>query len=338
MRILIAEDDAASRLILRRSIQKLGYECEEAENGDQAWELFLAMRPNLIISDWMMPGRDGVQLCEAVRSHPNDQYTYFIILTALADKAHTVQALEAGADDYLVKPLDRDELQARLIVARRVTELHGQLTEQKRELERLNTQLYEDGRRDPLTKIGNRLRMQEDLEGLSARALRYDHQFCLALCDVDFFKKYNDTCGHAAGDDTLKAVARTLARFARSGDMVYRFGGEEFLVVLPSTSLEGASVGMDRRRRAVEQLGIPHPGRVVAPTVVTMSVGVAAFDPKDPSPIEAALKRADQALYFAKTSGRNRVAVYREFDDIHEAAQAPDSLSPDRPSSPADSI
>ena len=114
MRILIAEDDAASRLILRRSIQKLGYECEEAENGDQAWELFLTMRPNLIISDWMMPGGDGVQLCEAVRSHPNDQYTYFIILTALADKAHTVQALEAGADDYLVKPLDPDELQARL--------------------------------------------------------------------------------------------------------------------------------------------------------------------------------------------------------------------------------
>ncbi len=338
MRILIAEDDGASRLILRRSIQKLGYECEEAENGDQAWELFLAMRPNLIISDWMMPGRDGVQLCEAVRSHPSDQYTYFIILTALADKAHTVQALEAGADDYLVKPLDRDELHARLIVARRVTELHSQLMEQKRELERLNQQLYEDGRRDPLTKIGNRLRMQEDLEGLAARAMRYGHQFCLALCDVDFFKKYNDTCGHQAGDDTLKAVARTLARFARSGDTVYRFGGEEFLVVLPSTSLEGASVGMDRRRRAVEQLAIPHPGRVGPPAVVTMSVGVATFDPKDPSPIEDALKRADQALYFAKTSGRNRVAVYREFDDIHEAAQAPDSFAPERPSSPTDTI
>jgi len=185
VRILIAEDDGASRLILKRSIQKLGYECEEAENGDQAWDLFVAMKPNVIISDWMMPGRDGVQLCQAVRAYPNDYYPYFMLLTALDDKAHTVQALEAGADDYLLKPLDRDDLQARLIVARRVTGLHGQLMEQKRELERLNAQLYEDGRRDPLTKIGNRLRMQEDLEGLAARASRYGHQFCLALCDVD---------------------------------------------------------------------------------------------------------------------------------------------------------
>ena len=337
MRILIAEDDGASRLILKRSIQKLGYECEEAENGDQAWDLFVAMKPNVIISDWMMPGRDGVQLCQAVRAYPNDYYPYFMLLTALDDKAHTVQALEAGADDYLLKPLDRDDLQARLIVARRVTGLHGQLMEQKRELERLNAQLYEDGRRDPLTKIGNRLRMQEDLEGLAARASRYGHQFCLALCDVDYFKKYNDSCGHAAGDETLKMVARTLAQFARSGDTAYRFGGEEFLVVLPSTTIEGASIGMDRRRRAVERLSIPHPSRG-EPSVVTMSVGVAVFDPELPQPVDTALKRADQALYFAKTSGRNRVAVYKEMDEIHEAGQAPESLPPDRPSSPVDSI
>ncbi|MFO0722323.1 MAG: diguanylate cyclase [Myxococcota bacterium] len=325
MRILIAEDDSASRLLLRRSVEKLGYQCDQAEDGNQAWELFQEIRPNIIISDWMMPGRDGIQLCKAVREFQAQHYTYFIILTALDDKRYTIQALEAGVDDYLVKPLDRDELQARLIAAKRVTSLHSQLIEQKRELERLNAELFEDGRRDPLTRIGNRLRMQEDLENLAARAARYGHTFTVALCDIDFFKKYNDTCGHGAGDETLKAVARTLARYSRSGDSAYRYGGEEFLVVLPEQGIDGALIALERRRRAVERLAIPHPGRDPHGPV-TISAGLAVFDASEPSPIEAVLKRADEALYLAKRNGRNRVATYPQV--VAAKASAPAEPTP----------
>lgn len=318
MRILIAEDDHATRLILRKAIEKLGYECVPAEDGEEAWELHQQVQPDVVISDWAMRGFDWAELCRRIRAYDEGRYTYVIVLTALDDKARAIQALEAGADDYLLKPFDREELEGRLLVARRVTSLQHQLLDQKRELERLNAQLFEDGRRDPLTRIGNRLRMQEDLEALAGRAVRYGHQFCLALCDIDHFKKYNDTCGHAAGDETLKAVARTLARYSRSGDMAYRYGGEEFLVVLPEQTLEGGIIAMERRRRAVERLSIPHPGKT-PPGPVTISAGLAVFDPKEASPIDTVVRRADRALYLAKESGRNRVATYRQVEELELA-------------------
>lgn len=337
MRVLIAESDAQSRLAIKRSVQKLGFECEEAESGEQAWDLFVAIKPHVVLADGTARGRDRGFLFPQVRAHHNENYPYYVVLTSAESRGDTDAILELGADDVLVKPIDPQELRARLTVASRVCALHARKLELERELERMKKEVYEDGRRDPLTKIGNRLRMHEDLEGLAARAARYGQQFCIALCDIDFFKKYNETCGHAAGDETLKMVARTLASFARSGDTAYRFGGEEFLVVLPSANIEGATIGMDRRRRAVERLAIPHPSRG-EPAVITMSVGIAMFDPNEPSPIDTALKRADSALFFAKSSGRNRVAVYREMEGQPEAASPVDSLPPDAPSPSADSI
>jgi diguanylate cyclase (GGDEF)-like protein len=218
--------------------------------------------------------------------------------------------MQAGADDYLRKPPDPDELQVRLTAAARITQLHRQLSRQNTELERLNHALFEQGRTDALTGVGNRLRMQEDLAKLWSRAARYAQPFCIALCDVDHFKLYNDSCGHQAGDRALHAVAHALATTSRGGDAVYRYGGEEFVTVLPLPGLESAVTAMNRLREAVEALAIPNPA-FHDERVVTISVGVAAFDAA--LTLDEVIKRADVALYVAKSRGRNRVVG---FDDV----------------------
>ena len=306
MKILIAEDDAVSRTILRRAVEKTGHECLATADGEEAWGLYKE-DPDLdvIISDWMMPGVDGLELCRRVRGDNRDGYTYFIFLTALGDREHLLQGLEAGADDYLSKPLDRDELGMRLTSALRVTELHRRLAVQNEELEQLNRMLFEQSRQDPLTSLGNRLRLREDLQVLQSRADRYGHSYAIVLCDVDFFKAYNDRYGHLAGDDVLKRVAATLSSGLRTGDTTYRFGGEEFLLVLPEQDTEAATAITERLRQAVEDLGIRHADGLPL-GVVTVSAGVAVS--AEAGDADGLLKAADRALYTAKESGRNRVS------------------------------
>jgi diguanylate cyclase (GGDEF)-like protein len=231
-----------------------------------------------------------------------------LFLTARSDLPDRVEGLDAGADDYLAKPLDREQLQVRLIAASRVNSLHRQLNEQKAELEKLNRELFAMSRRDPLTRLGNRLRLREDLETLGAQARRYGHRYCAMLCDVDFFKAYNDTHGHLAGDEVLTRVAEVISEHLRGGDMAYRYGGEEFLIILPEQSLESSASTADRLRRAVEDLRIPHEKN--APGVATISVGVAALSAGEPKSTDDLLREADEALYRAKESGRNRVVSY----------------------------
>jgi two-component system cell cycle response regulator len=308
LKILIAEDDTVSRTILKRAVEKFGHECLAAEDGEKAWELYReAPDVDAIISDWMMPGMDGLELCRKVRDEERGGYTYFIFLTALGDRAHLLMGLEAGADDYLSKPLDRDELQVRLISARRVTQLHRRLAYQNDELENLNRKLFEQSREDPLTRLGNRLRLREELDALLGGAERYGHSYSAVLCDVDYFKLYNDRYGHLAGDEVLQKVASTVIKELRSGDTAYRYGGEEVLIILPEQSLESAAAIADRLRRAVENLRIPHEAKN-PPGVVTISAGVAALPAGGAKSADDLLKEADEALYRAKQSGRNRVA------------------------------
>jgi len=307
MRVMVVEDSQVSRLILERSVAALGHEVIAADDGVRAWELFDSAAVDVVISDWMMPNLDGLELCRRIRE-ASGPYTYFIVLTALAEKRHMVTAMEAGADDFLVKPLDRLSLQASLIAAARVTALHRQLDEQRERLQRLNGLLHDDARRDPLTLVGNRLRLDEDLHDLVARAQRYRHVYVAALCDIDHFKAYNDTFGHLAGDDVLQRVAATLVRTARKGDTVYRYGGEEFLVLLPEQTERSARIAMERIRRAVEELAIPNPGNQPS-GIVTISAGLASLRPGGEGSTEEWLRRADAALYDAKDSGRNRIVV-----------------------------
>jgi two-component system, cell cycle response regulator len=261
----------------------------------------------VVISDWMMPGIDGDELCRRVRADTTAPYAYFIILTSLEGRNHVINGLRAGADDYLAKPFDRDELEARLITAARVTELHRRLALQATELARLNTRLFDESRRDHLTGLGNRKRQDEDLAEWTARAERYGHVFSVLLLDVDRFKDYNDTFGHLAGDEVLRSVAHTLLQECRLGDFAYRFGGEEFLLALAGQTIEHAPAAGERVRAAVEALAIPFgpPGS----KIVTVSGGIAQFDPTDDGRVSMLIERADSALSEAKQTGRNRVIV-----------------------------
>ncbi len=317
MRILIAEDEAVSRTVLQRTLEELGHECLVAEDGEKAWELFQNTEEvDVVISDWMMPGMDGLELCRRLREEQRDDgYTFFVFLTALGDKEHLLEGMQAGADDYLAKPLDREQLQVRLIAASRVTSLHQQLTKQKAELKRLNLELFTVARRDPLSSLGNRLLLREDLATVSAQAERYGHRYCAMLYDIDSFKAYNDHYGHLAGDEVLERVAGVVSGNLRSGDTAYRYGGEEFLTLLPEQTLKQAKVVAERLRRSVEDLAIPH--QLAKPAgIVTISVGLSALLPGEPKSIETLLKEADAALYRAKEAGKNRVATYEETDEV----------------------
>lgn len=334
LRVLVADDDAVTRRILQIALTRLGHECVFARDGIEALEIYRSREIDVVISDWTMPGMDGVDLCKHIRSGQEPErmyddtgrsggrtaYTYFLLLTTNQDKPHFLIGMQAGADDFLRKPPDPDDLDVRLITAARITALHRQLSNQNAELERLNRELFEQGRTDAVTRVGNRLRMQEDLVQLWNRARRYPNStFCIALGDIDHFKMYNDKAGHQAGDGVLRAVARTLTTSARSGDAIYRYGGEEFLLVLPEQQLAGAVTGMNRLREAIKALAIPHPA-LLEGNVVTLSCGVASYTPE--KTVDEMIKEADVALYVAKSRGRDRVISFDEIPPLEAQALA----------------
>jgi diguanylate cyclase (GGDEF)-like protein len=299
LRVLVADDDAGCRLVLRASVEQLGHECRVAADGDEAWRLFQEAQPDVLITDWMMPGLNGPELCRQVRQHSEDGYTYVILATALGEHENVLEGMEAGADDYLTKPISPFDVRARLVAATRVTELH-------KELDRLHAELTAQARTDALTGLGNRLRLHEDLEATHDRAVRYGLSYCVAICDIDDFKQFNDTYGHQAGDDALRKIGEVLNHERRSGDCAYRYGGEEFLIVLAGQSLAEAVVVLERIRNAVEALAIPH-RTSRADHVVTISAGVSAWEHEQLDTPATVLARADNALYQSKATGRNRI-------------------------------
>ena len=304
MKILVADDDATSRLVAAATLRSLGHECTVVEDGTAAWAAVKASMPDVVISDWLMPGLTGLELCRLIRSA--ERYVYFILVTGQESHQQIVEGMNAGADDYLLKPLRVDDLEARLIAASRVTAVHRQLTEQRNESARLNNRLAAQARSDPLTGLHNRLALQEDLQTIEARVARYDHRYSVALLDIDHFKSYNDLYGHPAGDQALRTVARELNNQSRSGDSVYRYGGEEFLCILVEQSLPDATVALERIRAGIHALGLAHTGNPPY-GIVTVSAGVALLDSKHPRSTDEVLQEADEALYRSKQLGRNRV-------------------------------
>jgi diguanylate cyclase (GGDEF)-like protein len=305
LNVLVVEDEDVSRRGLEQAVKLLGYQCRSAKDGLEAWQMHESDPADVILSDWKLPRMDGLELCRRLRDTEREgAYTYFIFLTSYGDKEHLLLGMQAGADDYHSKPVDIDELQARLVSAQRVIGLHRRLAEKTLSLRRDSQTSFAVARRDALTGIANRLRMDEDLTTLWSQAARYARPICLAICDIDRFKKYNDHFGHLAGDEVLRRIAQALRDGLRQADGVYRYGGEEFLAVLPEQGLAEAARAMDRVRKKVESFAIPTVGK---PGFVTISVGVAQLDVRRDDSLAEWLGRADAALYGAKNSGRNRV-------------------------------
>lgn len=300
MKVLIADDDHISRMITKAAVEQSGHDSILATDGDEAWRLYREHHPEAVVTDLSMPGLDGLALCRAIRAAENDSYTYLILVTSRGTRKDVLAGMEAGADDYVTKPLDPFSLQTRLLAAQRITSLHADLA-------RYRAALAEQARTDPLTKLRNRLKLAEDLDHLHTRTDRDGRDFALAMCDVDYFKSYNDIYGHQAGDAALVAIAAALAAQARNGDSVYRFGGEEFLLVLPGQSLATARIVLERATTAVRSLEIEHTG---APSgFLSISVGISAYRDGHRADSEQLLREADLALYTAKAAGRNRVAI-----------------------------
>jgi two-component system, cell cycle response regulator len=298
-KILIAEDDPIARCILETTLRKHQYEVTSVTDGQTAWKLLSQPdAPRLAILDWMMPGMDGVEICRALRAGSSEPYVYVLMLTAKGRRQDVIEGLEAGADDYLVKPFDHYELHARLTVGKRILEL------QNRYLEACDD-LRMQAARDSLTNLWNHAAIFDRLEQEIVRAQRQCQPLGVLMADLDYFKRINDTHGHATGDTVLRDVANGYCNLTRPYDSVGRYGGEEFMFVLPGCDAEATKCLAERLREEVSRL------RFTPDLIVTVSIGATSFSGREPITASALVKHADDALYQAKNAGRNRV----EFKD-----------------------
>ncbi|OGP63581.1 MAG: diguanylate cyclase response regulator [Deltaproteobacteria bacterium RBG_13_49_15] len=299
--ILIVEDSPVSRKILEKNLLKAGYEVASAENGLEALERLQSRFFPIVLSDWIMPEMDGLNLCRAIRKGEFQGYIFIVLLTAKDSKSDIIAGLEAGADDYLTKPFHSAELMARIQTGIRILNLEKSLKKANEEIQRLS-------KIDPLTGCFNRSYLNERLPNEILRARRYRHPLSLILSDIDHFKKINDAHGHLIGDKVLKDYANGLTAGVRINiDWVVRYGGEEFIIILPETTFDDAVRVAERIRMKIEKMKIKINGDSL---FITSSFGVTGFDTAVSDELispEMMIKRADQYLYQAKQTGRNRV-------------------------------
>jgi diguanylate cyclase (GGDEF)-like protein len=308
LRILIAEDDPVSRRLLEVTLRKWGYEVVSCPDGATAWQaLQRPDSPALAILDWMMPGMDGLQVCREVRQRAAEPYVYILLLTARSQKTDIITGLEAGADDYLTKPFDANELRMRLRAGRRILDLQTELIF-------VREALREKATRDSLTRLWNRAAIYEILHRELDRASRTHIPLSIILIDIDYFKRINDTYGHLAGDAVLRETARCMQTVVRPYDGIGRYGGEEFLLVLPECDASGAVALAERMRTTIAEETIVLAEGMIR---ITVSLGVATSGmAQEP---EALIGAADTALYRAKHAGRNRVELATAVDVMAES-------------------
>lgn len=295
MKILIAEDDPIFKAILENNLKKWGYQVVSTSDGGRAWDIINQPDcPNIIVSDWMMPEMDGLELCRKVRAQGASRYVYFIILTAKGEQEDILQGLEAGADDFLTKPIDYVELKYRIRIGERIINL------EKKVLELART--------DSLTGTLNRRAFMEKLDEELERAARKKIPLSLLMTDIDHFKRVNDQYGHIAGDQVLKQFVSLMAQIIRPYDFIGRYGGEEFILCLPDCSINQGRDIAERMRSKIEttpmQISQNRP-----PIHITSSFGISSFNSTDEHNAESLIKKADDALYAAKKDGRNCVRV-----------------------------
>ena len=316
MKVLIADDEPVSRRLLESGLRRWGYEVVTASDGLEVSQILQQPNaPKLLVLDWLMPGMDGIQLCREIRRRQDEEaYTYILLLTAKRTTDDVVEGLESGADDYLTKPFDSHELKVRLRTGRRILHLMDQLVAASEALRELATH-------DTLTELWNHAAILEALETELMRARRHETSLGVVMFDLDRFKYVNDMYGHLVGDAVLREVARAVNSSIRSYDSAGRFGGEEFLLVLPGCDEKTAVGHAERLRKTLSQLAVHTEQGVVR---ITASFGVAVGGSELDADAGALIKTADDALYRAKRAGRNRV----EFSSVAELAATSTSTSP----------
>ena len=296
MKILLVDDSDIQIRIARAVLIQAGHQVVQAANGQIAWELLQSEHFRFVITDWIMPVMDGLELIRRIRAANWAHYTYIILLTSQDSKDRLIEGLNAGSDDFLSKPFDTGELMARLGIGKRILDLE--------------TRLADMARQDLLTGLFNRRALYETLQTLSSQAQREQSCLSVILIDLDHFKRVNDQFGHPAGDQALRLVAALLQKHQRAYDHVGRWGGEEFLAVLPNTEPRHAYQVAERLRASIAASPLALDAQT--PIELTASMGVAGNNYRvAPLAIDVLLKQADDALYQSKNSGRNQVYLYQ---------------------------
>ena len=322
-KILIVEDDAAQLALMKHSLRSLDADILTATNGYEALEVVTRDEPRIVLTDWLMPKMDGIELCRKLRSHEGIRFVYVILVTAKTGAERTVEAFDAGADDIISKPINEAELLARLRAAERLVAAESALAKRTREVHRVNAKmamahqklnsanekLQRMATTDELTGLLNRREAFARLNDFAQASKRYGHELATIMLDIDHFKQFNDTYGHAAGDYVLRQTAKILRSRTRTSDKVCRVGGEEFLLICPGIGSEGAMRCAENVRVAIEQESFVYEGTKLN---VTVSLGAAAWNETYDQP-EEMVKDADDALYVSKRGGRNQATLAKGF-------------------------
>jgi two-component system cell cycle response regulator len=306
-RILVVDDHEDNIELLRARLEARGYEVEGASDGQAALDAVKRVCPDLILLDVMMPKMDGIEVVRRLKANADLPFIPVIMQTALDSTENKVEGLDAGADDYITKPINFAELEARVNSLLRIKSLQSDLAARERELSELNDKLRTISLTDGLTGVENRRSLEERLHEMWQHSVRLHEPIALIICDIDKFKSVNDNYGHQAGDSVLKEFAQLLKAEKREIDRVGRYGGEEFLLILSGTVLDAAVTFAERLRETVEGHTFSYAGGTLRRT---MSCGVAASPHPRVKDQEALLRAADDALYVAKETGRNRVVRF----------------------------
>lgn len=322
-RILIVDDHEDNIEVLKVRLESWGYSTASAYNGYDALAYVTATPPDLILLDVMMPEISGIEVARQIKGNKELPFIPIIMQTALDSTEDKVEGLEAGADDYITKPIDFAELKARLRSMLRIKRLQEALEEREKELLEVNEQLRHMSQTDALTGLDNRRHLNERIDEMFAHAKRLDEPFSIVMCDLDKFKSVNDTYGHQAGDEVLKQLASLLREEAREIDRVGRYGGEEFMLLLPGAQLDDAVSFAERVRKRIEGHTFTFPGGTITRT---SSFGVAGWPHPKVRECDDLVRKADDALYVAKETGRNKVVRFDgdEFN-AHQAAHDGDA-------------
>lgn len=307
MKILIVEDSRSSLAALRQYVEQFGATAICAETGEIALSLFEQHRPDLILLDIILPGIDGLAVASQVRAMETaGDWTPIIFLSSLGNDGDIEKGIAAGGDDYLLKPISEIVLGAKIRAMQRLVLMRASLLSLTRKLDAANQELVRISSSDGLTGIANRRYFDEALALEWRRARRHSNPVALLMCDVDYFKLYNDTYGHLAGDECLRQIAKAISNHSeRPSDTVARYGGEEFAVILAETSIGGALMVAEKIRHAIRELNIVHGGSPFEH--ITLSIGIASAAPGFDNPPDDLIRAADKALYRAKQEGRDRV-------------------------------